>query len=160
MRIAFHKGASLVEVVVAAAIIVLVVLGLFSAFAFFLRVGLEMPSRTQATLLAEEGIEAVKFTRDNGWNENIAPLLLDTSYYLATSSASWIVTTTPRLDLGRFTRTVRFSAVNRDAGGNIVTSGGTLDPGTKKVVVSVSWATASGPTTRSLTTYITNLLNN
>ena len=160
MRVSFQKGVGLVEVLVAAAIIVLIVLSLFSAFTLFLRIGLDVPSMVGATLLAEEGVEAVKYMRDGGWNQNIAPLILDTPYYLATTSISWTVTATPRLDLGKFTRTVRFYAVNRDSSGTIVSSGGTLDSGTRKVVVDVRWPTASGSTTRSVSTYLTNFLNN
>src|SRR3989344_2551092 len=160
MRVSFQKGVGLVEVLVAAAIIVLIVLSLFSAFTLFLRIGLDVPSMVGATLLAEEGVEAVKYMRDGGWNQNIAPLILGTPYYLATTSISWTVTATPRLDLGKFTRTVRFYAVNRDSSGTIVSSGGTLDSGTRKVVVDVWWPTASGSTTRFVSTYLTNFLNN
>ena len=160
MKEMFHqKGVSLVEVIVAAAIIVIVVLGLFSGYIMYFRVGVEVVGRVQAILLAEEAIEAVKFLRDDSWDVNIEPLTLNQPYYLVATSSTWKATTTPSILFGKFTRSMRLYSVNRDSNGSIVTSGGTLDLGTKKVVVTIWWSTSSGSTTRTLSTYISDIFN-
>ena len=153
------KGLGLVEVVVAAAIVTLIVTSLIAAFLVYFRTGLEVVARVQATFLAEEGVEAVKFLRDKGWTTSIAPLSLNTPYYLATTSTLWEATTTSSLELGKFSRKLQFYSVNRDTNGAIVSSGGTTDNNTRKVFVEVTWQTASGSSTRSIPTYITNLFN-
>ncbi len=160
MRNERQKGTGLVEVVIAAAIITLVVLGLMSAFTLHFRIGLDTSGRIQGALLAEEGVEAFKFLRDESWTNRIAPLSTATTYYLATTSTGWEATTTKKTDLGKFVRTAVLNSVNRDASGFIVSSGGTTDSGTRQIVITVSWPTASGTTTRSITTYLTNLYSN
>lgn len=156
-RRCYQKGIGLVEVLVAAAIIVLVVLSLVSAYLLYFRAGLEVVGRVQATLLAEEAVEAIKFLRDDSWASNIAPLSLGQPYYLVATSSTWQTTTTPALLLGKFDRTVRFYSVNRDGNGNIVSSGGVLDSGTRKAVVTLWWPTAGGSTTRAISTYVSDL---
>lgn len=154
------SGVGLVEVVVAAAIVILVVFSLIAAYLVYFRAGLDNPARLQATLLAEEGVEVLKSFRDNGWSSTIATFSTGTDYHLATSSLSWEATTSPKFIFGKFDRVFRLSEVMRDASGNIIASGGTNDIGTRKVVVTVSWLTTRGTTTRSLSLYLTNLFNN
>lgn len=153
------NGASLVEVLVAAAIVVLVVLSLVSAFLLHLREGLFVAERVQATLLAEEGIEAIKLLRDSGWSDNIAPLSLGGAYHLVSVSGVWEATTTPYVILGRFSRTATMYPVLRDGNGDITDSGGVLDVGTRKVTVTVSWPSGGGTSTRAISTYLTNLFS-
>ena len=155
----FKKGTTLVEVIVAAAILVLVVLSLVSAYLFSLREGLGVTQRVQAPLLAEEGIEAMKWLRDGGWSTNITPLSPGSTYYLVATSSVWQATTSPSMLFGKFQRTMTLYNVNRDTNGDIVSSGGVLDAGTKKVVVTVSWFSAGGTTTRTISTYLTNLFS-
>ena len=59
-----RKGFSLVEVVVGAAIMLLIVFGVVSTYLFYLRISISNPLRVKATLMAEEGIEVLKFLRD------------------------------------------------------------------------------------------------
>ncbi len=112
---------------------------------------------------AEEGIEAIKTIRDASWT-NISTLSTSTLYYLSfniSSSTNYLwTTTTIATSTDGFIRKITLSAVNRDFTGHIVSSGGTTDANTRLIAVSVSWLSKSGTTTKSLSTYITNIMGN
>lgn len=148
------------EVVVGAAIMVLVFLSLVSAYAMYLRGGLANPNRIQAALLAEEGIEALKYLRDGSWNTNINSLTIGSPYYLDFSAGTWKATTTPSSIDGKFARTFVLNSVMRNASSDIVLSGGTNDTGARLAKVSVSWHSADGTITSNISSYIFNLYGN
>ena len=137
-----NKGLSLVEVVIASAIILAAVLVLLGVHSLYLKVALSNSNTVKAAYLAEEGIENVRFLRDSGWTTNISNL----------------TSTTTLID--NFYRTVTLSAVSRDASGDIVTSGGSIDANTKLVTSSVSWWAATATTTKSISTYLTDIYDN
>jgi hypothetical protein len=155
-----QKGAGLVEVVVGAAIVTLVVISLLATYGLYLTQGLENVGRVQAALISEEGIEALKFMRDASWTTNIVPLTASSTYYLVYSGGIWDSTTSPVMIDGKFVRTFTLYNVSRDTNSNIVTSGGTNDPGTKKATVSVSWRISTGTTTKQVSTYLFDLYGN
>ncbi len=148
----------MVEVVVAAAIMIFLVFGVVSTYFFYLRISLSNPLRIKAALMSEEGIEVLKFLRDEQWS-SVGSLSPSTDYYLQFDGADWNITTTPQFTDPRFERKFTVENVNRDANGNIVLSGGTLDNGTKKIVMTVSWRTQEGTTTKDLSAYLTNIFN-
>ena len=115
----------------------------------------------QSGFLLEEGLEAVKMLRDQSWATYVAPLATSTAYYLYWSGTLWTSTTTVQMVENIFTRSFTLSDVRRDASDNIASSG-TIDGGTKKVTVSISWAVKGGGATITDTaeTYMTNLLSN
>ena len=137
-----NKGLSLVEVVIASAIILAAVLVLLGVHSLYLKVALSNSNTVKAAYLAEEGIENVRFLRDSGWATNIANL----------------TSTTTLID--NFYRTVTLSVVSRDASGDIVTSGGSIDLNTKLVTSSVSWWAVTATTTKSISTYLTDIYDN
>jgi Tfp pilus assembly protein PilV len=155
------RGVSMLEVIVASAISLLVVVGGAGAFMLALPSVITSVDRTQAAYLAEEGLEVVRILRDSSWSGNIATLAAGTPYYLSYNSgtATWSSTTTNAY-IGKFERSVTLAAVNRDASQNIVTSGGSNDTNTRKATVTVSWLTRTGTTSRSLVMYLTNVFNN
>ncbi len=158
----YSKGFGLIEVVVGAAIITASVLALIDAYNTYATYALNNSRNIQAALLAEEGIEAVKFLRDNSWSVKIAPLASTSVYYLSWNAGAWNLTTTTQSYVdGMFLRTLLVAAVNRDASSqDIVLTGGTTDPYTKKITVNVEYPTSKGTTTRSVSAYITNLFSN
>jgi len=134
-----EKGFSLVEVLVASAILMTIVVGVFGALRLFAQVSAQDAERTQAALLAGEAAEALQLLRDGGWTQNIASLSLDTPYYFAWQDGAYIATTTPLTIDGRFLRTITLEAVGRDGSDQIAESG-TVDEGTRRVYVEVSRA--------------------
>lgn len=153
-------GLTLVEVLLATSIILVFLLAIFGVHNLYLRTAFSNGEILKAVGLAEESLEAMRFLRDVSWDDNIAPLILGTDYDLVFSAGSWQVTTADNWVDNIFERTVRLSAVYRDASGDIVSSGGTLDPNTLLVVSSVSWSNGVATTTKSISTYLTNLFDN
>jgi prepilin-type N-terminal cleavage/methylation domain-containing protein len=155
-NIIYNKGFSLVEVLVACAIISLTSLFLMSAASKGIELSNRALRQVQASMLIEEGIEAVKSIRDTDW-AIISNITLDTPYYLLFDSNTnkYTLSTTPTTIDGLFTRTVIFSAVNRDTDDDIALTG-TLDIGTKKINVSVFWSTPSGINSKDINFYLAN----
>lgn len=153
------KGMSLVEVLVAAAIIVASVVSIMGAYAGLTSLSLKNTPKLQAAMLLAEGAEALRIMKESGWSTNIGNLTNGTTYRFTwdNSESRWKSTTTVSLIDGMFDRTFVLSAVNRDATTfDPVTSGGTLDSNTKKAVIQVSWSDGTSTTTKSVETYIYN----
>ena len=89
---------------------------------------------TQAVFLAQEGIDAARSIRDNGWLN-----LTNGNHGLQRTGGYWSFLGASEVIDGTYTRVIAVSDVNRDGSGNIVTSGGTVDPRTKLVSATVSW---------------------
>lgn len=155
-----NSGLTLVEVVVATSIILAFLLVLFGVNNLYLRTAFLNTGSIKATFLAEEGLEAVRFLRDASWTDNLASLTLSTNYSLSLESNSWQISSTNIFIDGTFERLITFSDVYRDSSGDIVSSGGTLDPNTKLVTANVSWQRGTATTTKSVSTYITNIFDN
>jgi len=161
MKRAFRKkGFVLVEALVTAAILSFVLAGTIGGFLLSLQRSFENGAAVQATFLAEEGIEALHVMRDNGWDANIAPLASGSTIYLEFDGTTWQATTTNSYIDGIFERVITITEVRRDSAHDIVESGGTVDPGTKKIVSSVSWLAGRGTTTKELSAYLTNIFSN
>ncbi|MCR4311066.1 MAG: hypothetical protein NUV54_00635 [Candidatus Taylorbacteria bacterium] len=155
----YNQGTSMIEVVVGTALLFIATSGLLTAYSVFVRAGMNTLASVQASYLLEEGIEVMGTLRDAGWSTNIASLSNDTPYYLDWNSSLWTTTTTPSKIDSQFTRFVVLGAVKRDANDNISGSG-TVDAGTKKVTVTVSWQSGATTTSRSLSTYMSDLFSN
>lgn len=158
----FRKGISLVEVVVASAILVAISLAAISAVRLYAKFGFANLKKVQAIYLAEEGLEVVRHLRDQSWSGNIAGLSSGFPYYLRFSGGAWQVVSTEEF-VGQFRRSVTFGNVYRkNSDDDIVAQDSplpkTLDAGTKEAVVSVSFPGADSPV--ALQAYITNLWNN
>jgi len=158
----FKKGISLVEILIAVFIFSIVLSSLVVASNMYISGAGDSLKSAKAAYFAEEGIEAVKTIRDVSWT-NITGLSTSTTYYLIFNTASstnyfWATTTTATSTDG-FTRKITVSNVNRDSSGHI-SSGGTIDTSTKLITVSVSWLSKNGTTTKSLSTYMTNIVGN
>ena len=156
----FNAGLTLVEVLIATSIIMIFLVALLSVHSLYLKTALSNGDAIQATFLAEESIEVMRFLRDSSWDNNIVPLALGTNYGLVWYSNTWQASTTNTWIDGSFVRTAAFFAVYRDSNRDIVVSGGTLDPNTRLLVATVSWANNGATTTKSISTYLTDLNEN
>lgn len=154
-------GFGLVEAVVGVAVLGAFLAGIIAVAQFSLRLVASAGAELQAVSLLEEGVDAVRGLRDASWTSGIAPLALNADYWLRFSSVAWTLTSSPQPFIdGRFDRRIQVAQVLRDANDDIVSSGGSIDPNTKKITVSVSWFERGATTTQALSTYITNLFNN
>ena len=161
--IKIYKGFTVVEIVVSAAIILLVGTVFTSVLTKTTFLSSKALRIVQTNSLLEEGAEVVKIIRENDWN-TISGYSLNTNYYMDfypynVNENVWMLSTTPNKVDNIFTRTVVFSSVNRDSNDDIVTSGGTLDARTKKVTVTVSFNVQGTTFSKSLVFYITDIFN-
>jgi len=159
-RYYLSAGFSLVEAVIAAAIIATGIAGIAAAVSAYDRGAATALPSVQATLLAEEGIEAVYLMRDTSWSGTIATYAAGTPYALAWQTNSWATATTLSYIDNTYWRTITFQDVQRNSSEQIVSSGGTNDPNTRLITSSVSWSSRSGTSTVTLSAYVSNLFNN
>ena len=156
-------GFGVVEILVAAAIISVAVFSLFNVFVLGNRLSGEASNKIRANFLAEEGLEALRYLRDDSWSQHLAGLASGTNYYLVFNSGTskWSVgTTNPGAIDSVFTRTITLTNVSRDSSDNIVSSGGTNDPNTKQFNTTVTWAERGGVKSLILSTYLGDSYNN
>lgn len=153
-----NQGFGLVEALVGSAVILFIFLGLTVALTSTLKTSQNTLKTLQASFLLEETIEAVKQLRDSSWTNQVATLASGTDYFLDFSGGAFSVTTT-NIYVNSFERKFVISDVDRDAGGEI-TASGTDDPGTKQIMAMVAWPGNNGTTTKSISTYITNIWDN
>ena len=154
------QGFTLLEILVGASIITASFLGVLTVFDRLTKSSRQMVELTQAGFLLEEGLEATRVWRDTGW-ANLGNWPNGTEYYLTWSGSKWATSTTNTLLDSKFERKIKVANVNRDnTSKDIVLSGGTDDANTKLVTATVTWSSASGPTTvKTLSAYFTKLFN-
>jgi len=153
-------GIGLVEAVVVVSIISVAFAAVLGSAVFFLRAGIMSGDRAQAIYLAEEGVESVRFLRDQSYSTNITPRIGTGVWYVEPTTGGVSATTTNNLIFGSFTRTVELEEVYRGNSDDIVdvSAGvwGVLDPGTAQLTVRVTWP--GGNIER--VTYVTDLYEN
>ncbi len=149
----FQKGQFLVELILSIAIASILLPALLTGL-FSSRAGkAQQDQRVLAVSMLKETVEAVRSVREKDWNSfavngTFHPLISGSSWTLATGSAV----------INGFTQSVLISDVNRDPTGTIATSGGTFDPSTKKVDITISW-TLPYPSSIGNTLYFARLNN-
>ncbi|MFQ6049561.1 MAG: prepilin-type N-terminal cleavage/methylation domain-containing protein [Candidatus Paceibacterales bacterium] len=153
------KGVSLMEILVAIAIIAFTLTILLGLTSFSLGTATLIKQTNQANNIAQETMEVVRNFRDgtNWGTDGLGALTVGIDYYpqKSGSPAKWQLSAGSETING-FTRTVSIEDVQRDANDNIVVSGGTNDPDTKKVTVTVSWEERGRTHQIELITYLTN----
>lgn len=151
------KGFGIVEIIIAISIMSITLFAISEVSIVYLKQSGQNKDSLKALYLAEEGLEAARSARDQSWSGNIASLTMGSPYFPTISTNKWTLSNiNPGLTDNIYARQVIVTDVSRDASDNIVTSGGTNDPNTKKIISTVSWGTKS----TSLTTYLTNIYNN
>lgn len=156
-----NTGITLVEVVIGAAIIASSFVAVIGIYATLTRYSSRALPRMQASMLTEEGIEALRAMRDAGYASQIGTLNTGTNYYLSwsTASSTYIATTTPVITDTFFTRTITVANAYRDGSYNLATTG-TNDTNTKLVTVTVSWLENNATSTHILKSYVSNIFSN
>jgi hypothetical protein len=147
-----QRGQLIIELLLATALSLIVFPALFTMFYLSREGKPQQLSRTKAVAWATEAEEALRSVRENGWDQLLA-YANNTAYHPVRSATIWGLGTGTETVNG-YTRSITFSQVSRDSNGAIVTSGGTVDPSTRRATIAVSWATPL-PTTISLVEYLT-----
>ena len=153
------RGVGLIEAVAGVSIFSIFIFSLMLATQLSQRIVGESVRSAQASFLLEEGADAVKIFRDTSWNSGIGGLAVGTNYFFSYNGTTWISTNNNVYIDGIFERKFVLNNVYRDANDDIASSG-TLDNGTKKATVNVSWRGRTGTTTKSASFYLTDLFSN
>ena len=138
MRVSSIKGISIVEIVVAAAIIATSVVGIVGAIQVYLKIVYQNARETQAVLLLDETSEALQYLRDDSYSGNIATAVVDDEYTLFWNGTAYELGTSTITLPYDMTRTIVFAEVERDASDQIVVSG-TNDDSTRKATITIEW---------------------
>lgn len=154
------KGASLVEILIASSVITLTLVVLISVYSMVAKFALSNVRVLKATVLVEEVTEVLGYMRDAGFNSNIASLVDDTTYRVYWDGTVWTIITAPVLLEERYDVSFALSPVYRDTNFNVISSGGTLDNNSRKVVITVAWREGVATSTKSAETYLFNVFNN
>lgn len=149
MKIKRQRGQSLVELLVAIGVAALLLPAILTGFVTSRQGKVQQSQRLAATALLKEGVEAVRSVREKDWNI----FAQNGTFHPLVATGSWTLVSGSESLAGGFTRAVVTSDVYRDTAGAIVTSGGTLDPSTKKVTLTVSWNSLF-PSQASTTIYL------
>ncbi|MBI2040457.1 hypothetical protein HYT18_05310 [Candidatus Microgenomates bacterium] len=131
-----QKGLSIVELLVTIGLAAILFPALLTGFVAARGGRAQQEQRIQATALVEEAQEAVRQVRESGWEAFVTTVC---PCHPKISGSSWILAAGAETTADGFTRSLTIEDVLRDADGNIVTSGGTDDPSTKKVTTTLSW---------------------
>ncbi len=158
-----EKGMSLVEVIIASAIVLSALISIMGVYSAMATLSLRNTDSIQATFLAEEGVEIVRILRDKSWSNIASTTNYATySFYWNNASSTWVSTTTI-IKTDMFQRTAVYSPVYRDTNFNITTSSSspaTLDPNSRKISITISWPSSNGTSTKVLDSYMFNTFNN
>lgn len=146
---------SLIEMIIGISIVFVSIVSVVTVYHFFVRVSQVNAISVKAEFLLEEGVEAVRSVRDNSWT-NFSAIPVNTEKHLSFLNGAWGVVDENNYIEGFFERKFIITDVYRDADDNIAETG-TLDAGTKKVEVFVSWNDRGATTTKSTVIYLANL---
>lgn len=151
------RGFAAVETVVGVALAAMILIFATNAIALFINTGRTISEKTKALYLAEEGLELVRFVRDESWN-NISALSTSGTHYLNVTPTLITTTATPEYVDG-YKRSFTVQNVYRNTSTNDIvastTAGSVADTNAKYVTVNVVWGTPT--TTVSLTSILTDL---
>lgn len=142
------------EVLLAAALLSMFVVSITGALYYANQSAVLFGERTQAVLLLDENLEAVRNIRDGGWNE----LVYDQSA-VEVSAGQWIFSGEGTDEtLGDYTRTITFAEVCRDASEVIAACPGDhTDLETQLATFEIAYTTFLGvPQTLTREIYLTN----
>ncbi len=153
-----ETGFTLVEIVIAAAIISFSLVSMVAIASNSISYSRRAINTYVASASLEEGMEVMRMMRAANWG-SISSLVPGTPYYLsfATPANTWSIGTVPVTD-GIYTRTVTASAVKRSNGAIVTDGTGTVDAGTVLVTVAVTWKESGVVVQKSLSEYLSNIL--
>jgi len=153
-RLSTLHAFSLVEILLAVALFSVFSVGAISLILQGWQMARLAQEGSVAKEYASEGIEAARSIR----NQNFAALVNTGSTGIVQSGGVWTFSgVNNTFDSSKFTRTIAITDVYRDVSGNILATGGTLDPLSKKVTSTVNWNISPTRADNSvISTYLTD----
>ncbi len=146
------KSFSIIEIILAAALFVIFASGVIGVVLFGFDMNRLGGEQTIASQYASEGLEATRSIK----NQNFSNLVNTLGTGISQVGGVWVFSGTNNT-FDKYSRVISVSDVQRDLNGNIVVSGGIVDPLTKKITSTVTWNVSSNRNNSVvLTTYLTN----
>src|SRR3990167_4426600 len=130
-----NKGQSLIEILIVIALMSILLPAIIAGFYVSREAKPQQQQRMRAAELLKESQEIIRIIRENGWSNIPA----NGTFHPVRSGNSWTLLEGAEVIIPtEITREIIISDVNR-LNGQIVTSGGTLDPSTKAINIRISW---------------------
>ena len=155
-----NKGISVIEVVVGSALFATLIVAAIFSITQVQRLEQDTSAIIRTNYLLLEAVDVARIFRDTSYSTSLLALTTTTPQYIFWNSSAWEATTTPVTIDGLFYRTIRIFDVLRDVNDDIVSVGGTYDPGTVLVQAEIEWLTRNGSTSQIFETYLTDLYSN
>lgn len=159
-----QHGFSVIEVLISLGMVVLIVASIGTALAANNRLSQTGNAKDVASAYARESMETLTqqastyfacFGTPNCWNQ----FSVSGPYYINSSNQLVSGSDNPTSSQVVFTRTITIIDLQRDANGNIVDTGGTVDANSKQVTVTVKWSQNGQPKEVTLSTILTRWKN-
>ncbi|TAN57273.1 hypothetical protein EPN15_04820, partial [Patescibacteria group bacterium] len=153
-------GQTLMELLLALGLFAFIMTAVFALVFGGLTTGLRSEEQDYATMLVQEGLDAARSIRDTNWDTFIAANDAPNTHGVSNSGTGWSWSgTNNEIPQGprKYIREITVENVSRDAATNdIVVTGGTDDPHTKKVISRVKWNNGLSLQDVSLSEYLTD----
>lgn len=148
-------GFSLVEILVCIGVFAAIVFAAVGVFIISQELVQIARTKTKGVYHLKDYVEKIKNTKRFDWST-----LVNGRYLYVDNAGNWeLQTTTTGEVVGAYTRYVDITSGRRDVTGTLVPSGGTVDPSTKLITITVSWTgIKAGTLTESF--YVTRYLDN
>ncbi|PIR88537.1 MAG: hypothetical protein COU09_01660 [Candidatus Harrisonbacteria bacterium CG10_big_fil_rev_8_21_14_0_10_44_23] len=156
-----NRGQSLIEVVIGVGLSSIFIAGAVGAIVLSLRVGNDNQFSQIASELNHKIAEEIVAISRNDWND-VRDLSTSTPYHTTSSGSFYAVvsgTTTVQVDQYSFEQSFILDDVYRDGENNVVASGGSWDPATKKITLTTAWDQDGNSGSLSFVRYITSYGN-
>ncbi len=150
-----ERGVTAIEVAIGVSIASVVLIFSMQSLSLFINTGRAVSEKTKTVYLAEDGLELVRYLRDESWTTLSALSTTGTHYVSVTASAVAATTTVQVID--GYTRSFKISNVYRNASDDIVastTGGAVADTDSKYIEMRVVGGTPVATT--SIMTILTN----
>ncbi len=148
-----NKAQSLIEILIVIMLLALLIPPLFMVIMSSRDGKLQQAKRLEATGVLKETQEALRIIRENGWSA----IATNGTYHPSLTGSTWNLSSGTEVSNGIMTK-VDISDVYRE-NNQIVTTGGTLDPSTKRIDITISWSNPI-PSNITSTMYLTRYLEN
>lgn len=132
------SGQSLVELIVAMGLAVVLLPALLTGMVASREGKAQQIQRLRATAYMKEAQEAVRTVREGDNGQGWSQFAQNGIYHPTISGSTWTLAANAEV-IDDYTRSIEIADVNRDDNGAIVLVGGSLDPSTKKITITVSW---------------------
>ncbi len=130
----FSRGQLIIEILLAFGLSSLLIPALFSGFISGRSGKVQEIQRSEALGYLKEAEETTRSVREASWNS----FAVNGTFHPVNQGSAWAFAAGDEVING-FTRSIVIADAYRDSGGKIILIGGTNDPSTKKVTLSVSW---------------------